>query len=544
MADYTIGGSGVIENSLNGAGIRCGQALQVTEALQLTSKGTTQPYPSPTSNSWKQGHTYWLADGAIENQNIQPLILAEIISGIKLGCFLWCNNGNKAHGTYPASDYSDWRIYFTLSDDDGIYAYDTGLSYSCQIDYNDQPLGFLNQDYCYIMALFTTGGDVYAHSCPWIRATYVLPWIPLKFEMIDLGAEYNNSRSYAKKMVYRDGTSLTADQIPKEADDSEAGGGDGDYDFSSDTISVPNLPTLGFANSGLGRLYTPTTEQLAQFSAWLYSDNILDTLAKMWSNPLDLVVSLGIVPVHPSHTGSSTKLKIGGIDTNVYMTPITNQYEELNFGSLNVTEYYGSGLDFSQTRLSIYLPYIGVRQLKTDEIMGGSVSVKYHIDLATGACIAFVTCVRSQLNSVLYQFEGNVFVQIPLIARDFSQVYQSIVRGVAETVTSGNPASAVGGAIDSAINVMGSKPNTSKSGGIGASGGLMSIRKPYLIIERPVQSKPRNYNKIYGIPSNITYTLNQLSGYTEVDDLIANTLTCTREEQDAIIARLKGGVII
>lgn len=543
MANYNIGGGAVIENSLNGKGIKLCEAFYILDGLSLSYKGTSQPYPSLTSDAWRtQGHAYWLADGILDNQDIDPLILAEV-NGIKLGVFLWCNNANIPHGTYAnASNYSNYYIYFTLSDDEGIYQMDTAVSFGCIQDYDLRIVGVLRQEYCYIMAI-SQGTKVYFHSCPWVPATIVLPWTPLTFNMLDLGREANNSNSYVREIVDRNGVSLNGDDLPHTADNSTTSTGSGKYDITSIPISVPGLPSLGFANSGLGRLFTPTSGQLNQFAAWLYSDSILDTLAKLWSNPMDLIVSLGIVPITPTNTGAITTLKIGGINTGVEMTPITNEYQELNCGNINITEFYGSSLDYNETKISIYLPYIGVRELKTDEVMDGALNVKYHIDLATGSCIAFVTCKRDRLDSVLYQFEGNIFVQMPLMARDFSQVYQSIIRSGVDAV-SGGSMSTVAGAVDSAINVMNNKPNVSKSGGIGACGGLMGIRTPYIIIERPIQSKPENYETYYGVPCNVDFTLSELSGFTKIDTLVANTLTCTKEEQDAIIARLKEGVII
>lgn len=543
MADYNIGGGAVIENSLNGKGIKLCQAYYILDGLSLSYKGTTQPYPTITSDAWRtQGHAYWLADGAIGTQDIDPLILAEI-NGIKLGVFLWCNNGNIPHGTYADNtNYNQYYIYFTLSDDEGIYQMDTAVNFGCITDYNGAIVGMLRQEYCYIMAI-SQGTKVYYHSCPWAEATYITPWLPLRFSVLDIGREANNSRSYVREIVDRNGVSLNGDELPHTPDDSRASTGSGKYDISSIPIGIPGLPGLGFANSGLGRLYTPDTGQLNQFAAWLYSDSIIDTIAKMWSNPLDLIVSLGIVPVTPTNVGSLTELKIGGVNSHVEMIPILNQYQAINCGDIDITEFYGSSLDYNETKISIYLPYVGVRELKTDEVMDGSLNVTYHIDLATGSCIAYVTCRRDRLNSVLYQFEGNVFVQMPLIARDFSTVYQSIIRSGVDAVTGGS-LSSVAGAVDTAINVMNNKPKVSKSGGIGACGGLMGIRKPYIIIERPIQSRPEGYDRFYGIPSNITYTLNELEGMTVVDDLISNTLTCTKEEQEAIISKLKQGVII
>ena len=369
---------------------------------------------------------------------------------------------------------------------------------------------------------------------------------PIEFWNLEPYVEYSNSVGVVKVPFYNGSRYIEYTELPLEVDTSGTGGGDGSFNIDSDVIDWGDMPTIGFANSGLGRLYTPNEIELYDFASWLYSSNVLDTLAKMWSNPMELVVSLGIVPLAPTHTGTRKHLYVGGVDTGVDMTPITNQYEILDCGYIDIDEYYGTSLDYGgYTVINLYLPYIGVRQLKCDEVMGGRVHVKYFVDLATGTCIAKVRCTRGDyLDAVLYQFEGNCFVQLPMMARDFSNTYQSIIRSVSDNFLSGNVVGSIGGGIDSAINVMSSKPNVSKSGSIGASGGFMSIKKPYLIIERPIQSFARNYNSYVGFPSNITSKLSSLHGYTEIEEVICSTLKCTKEEQDAIITKLKEGVII
>lgn len=338
------------------------------------------------------------------------------------------------------------------------------------------------------------------------------------------------------------GEPITIELLPESVGTSNPSGGNGTYSIYSDNIDFPSLPTLGAANSGLLTLYNPTISELRQLSNWLWSNDLLDVLEKMYAQPMDLIVTLNIVPTEPSSLGNSQEVKIGGVDTNINMTKVNNQYAIIDCGQLNVKEYYGSALDYGQyTKVSIYLPFCNVVQLKTDEVMNGTLHVRYHVDLFNGTCIAFIKIIRQGLNSVLYSFEGNMAVTLPLISRDFSNLYQGIAKTGVNMLSGGFGLTDM---LNSAINVMSSKPNVNRTGGTSATGGLLGIKKPYLIIERPIQSLASGYKSYVGYPSNITDYLYTLKGYTEVEEVICDTLKCTKEEQDAIVARLKSGVIL
>lgn len=557
MPDYTIGGHSEI------SGLSIGTAIQIENRFQFTNLPNTQYYPNPLSNHWKLEGTFWLSDGGFEEQQEEMLkqafVLCEL-ENFKLGCVLWCNNSNIPHGVYPnqipmIENMGDFRVWFFLYDNDGIYWNNGATNFSYIVNYDEQIIGYHPQERCYIW-LYTQmnsqDGAVYACNSPSNLVLIPPPisqqyWEYLAPGMVDTGVDYSNHSSFWVKLQDREGTVVSVDEIEKEGDTSESGGGDGNYNNNSIPIPFSNVPTKGFANSGLGRLFHATVNELNDFARWLYSGNssILDELSKMWSNPLDSIVSLGIVPIMPTHLEADREVVLGYTHSGVYMTPITNQYEVLDCGTLNVEPYYGSSLDYGQyTKILIFLPYIGYRSLKPDEVMGGSVAVRYIVDLATGSCIAQIKCTRQGLDSVLYQFEGNIFIQVPLMARDFSQVYQSIIRGVAGGLTSGNPATAVSGGVNSALNVMASKPITEHSGSLGASGGFMGVKIPYLIIERPIQSLPPDYAKFYGYPSNMTMYLSNVIGYTEVEEVHLNNFgTATTEELERIKDKLKKGVI-
>ena len=77
---------------------------------------------------------------------------------------------------------------------------------------------------------------------------------------------------------------------------------------------------------------------------------------------------------------------------------------------------------------------------------------------------------------------------------------------------------AVAGVSSIANGVMAMKPDVIKSGNLATTYGYMGKQKPYLIFEWPVQSLPAGFGSYKGYPANITRPLDQVKGYTEVDE--------------------------
>lgn len=392
------------------------------------------------------------------------------------------------------------------------------------------------------LTYFTFLWDTGRPSDGWNRGLYLRFGVKQDSNYLTV-AQFNNYSGYtigdAEGLV-----GVSIDDLPKNPSHSGSGGGGGTFDIQSDTIAFSTLPTISATASGLMALYCPTEAEIKTFSDWLWSNDVFTTLQKFVASPMDLIISLSIFPLTPDITAGGDTVKIGGIATGATMARLTNQYKTFDCGSINIAEFYGSALDYGQyTKLSIYLPYIGVRELKTDELMGGTISVKYNVDFLTGACVAEIQCVRQNLNAVLYSFEGNMSAQIPLTAKDFSTVYAAILRGVVDgQVSTGNPVQ--GAAVSSAMSIMAAKPQISRAGSISGNGGHLGLHTPYLILERAIQSLPDNAGMYYGYPSNITAQLSSLSGYTEVEYIVETNIHCTDEELSEIEELLKEGVYL
>lgn len=235
---------------------------------------------------------------------------------------------------------------------------------------------------------------------------------------------------------------------------SETGGGRGTFDETSDVIPLPSLPSISAANSGLVTIFRPSLSELTALGKYLWTNitDFIENLQKMFSNPMDYFVAFHIVPCNPS-VGSARIIKLGLWETSISMPPVTSQWYELNCGTVSLSEFWGSALDYApNTKVSLFLPFIGSVTLNTDEVMGRQVSVVYRIDLLSGQCVAMVTVnVRDgQAPSVLYQFTGECGVSIPLTGADWSRVYSAAIGAVGTAITGGiaaaNAGAAAGGA--------------------------------------------------------------------------------------------------
>lgn len=328
-----------------------------------------------------------------------------------------------------------------------------------------------------------------------------------------------------------------------QGDYSGSGGGGGDFDNTSTPIQIPELPSISAASTGFISLFNPTLAQLNELASYMWSNLFdIDGWKKLFADPMDAILGLSIVPVAvPS--GGVKEVKVGNISTGISLTVASTQFVEVDCGSINVNEYWGAYLDYEPyTQAQIFLPYIGIRPISVDEIMGKTIHVVYHVDILTGACCCFVKCG----DSVLYTYNGQCSIPIPITGANYTSVVNgviSVAASVGSLVASGGASAptAISAIATSSVNQM--KPQIEKSGSISGSAGVLNMQTPYLILIRPRQALPNKQNGFIGYPSLITVQLTELSGYTEVQSIHLENIPATQEELAEIESLLKGGVI-
>lgn len=322
-------------------------------------------------------------------------------------------------------------------------------------------------------------------------------------------------------------------------------GGNGDFTDENDDIPIPPVPTLSAVDTGFITLFNPSLTQLKNLASYMWGSLFdITTWKKLYADPMDCILGLSIVPVAVPN-GSSKEVKVGNLGTGISMTTAASQYVEVDCGSLNVNEYWGAYLDYSPyTKAEIYLPYIGTHPIDIDDIMGKTVSIKYHVDILSGACTAYVKCG----GSVLYEFIGQCASSIPISANDFTNVVNGVltIAGAIGTMVASGGAAApmVAGATtiaSAAVNNM--KPTVEKSGSMSGTGGMMAVQKPYIILTRPQQALPRSQNSFMGYPAFKTVYLGSVEGYTEIESIHLTNIPGTDTEIAELMELLQKGVI-
>lgn len=313
-------------------------------------------------------------------------------------------------------------------------------------------------------------------------------------------------------------------------------------------IGAGNTPTVvpqtGKASS-LYSVYNPSQEQLNQFGAWLWSSDFFEQIKKLFNDPMQAIIGLHKVfsPVQTSGLGT---IKCGYLDSSVPSKLVSEQYVTVDCGSVSLQEYFGNVFDYPPfTEISIYLPFIGVRRLDPSDIMRATVSVKYHVDVFTGACLADVNVKRDTAGGVLYTFPGSCSVQYPLSSGSYMGIVSTIASTVVSAVTAPTPlgmgAAVLGGITNLAFN---SHANVDRSGSFTGNAGAMGSKIPYLIISRPQTAMAQNFETLSGYPSNTYTKLSACTGFTQVKFVHVENLNATDAEKQEIEQLLKEGVIL
>lgn len=327
-------------------------------------------------------------------------------------------------------------------------------------------------------------------------------------------------------------------------------------DYLVPNITFPNFqypeqPTgdtpAGFipTNSMSSKLYTvynPSNGNLDSLGAFLWNTSIIQQLVELFTNnPMDAIISLHQIYATPS-TGSNKNIILGVLDSGVSAPVVTNQYITIDCGSVEVSEIYGDARDYTQVQTDIFLPFIGLRSLDCHDVIGCKIGVKFKIDVYTGSTLAEISVTKQGVTQILYTFEGNCSVQIPLTAADRSRMIQGIVAATTGLVTGGvgamvgaAAAASMGGAMQTSI-----QKSSAFSGNAGAMGG----KKPYIVITRQKSADASNFPELLGYPTNKGIYLKDCHGFTRVKEIHIDIPRATAQEKEALYNVLRNGIVI
>ena len=335
------------------------------------------------------------------------------------------------------------------------------------------------------------------------------------------------------------------------------------HDSDKIDIDDPNESGIDACNSGFVTLYCPTKQSVIDFNNYLFTDitdSISQQLKRLISDPFEYVVFVAMCHFTPTESVAQHNIVFAGIDSGISAPIINPQFKQLDCGEIKIPYDNYNFTDFSPlSKAYIYLPYVGFRELKIDEIRGATLSLVYRIDMMTGSFVATLRAIRGlrgfwsnaqskdyEFQSIILMAEGNCYEMLPLSATDYRNFYQGLmgIIGGGMSVASGNVA---GGFGSMGTSVVAMKPSVNRSGNPSGNYGYFGNQRAFIVIESPFGANPKELGQYEGYPSNLYLQIGSLAdAYVEIDpDTIwMNDIPCFDDEMNEIKDLMNKGVFV
>lgn len=479
-----------------------------------------------------------LSDVTIKIEYVPPNVEYKGVStSHRIIAFVYDKNGNEITGSGFGSSYSntDEMTYMHIV----LIARQTEASAPFDTENSDKWIMSLTDMNDYVVGVGSITDKPFASKVvdEWLYPKQVgVKGFP-EFYTIVHCSEDINTKNTAKAIM--NGNIL--DDENDIGGNSSVGGGGGSHFTESDIINIPSLPTSNMLANRMISCYGMTNNGLNELASFLWSDNFVNSLKKLYDSPMQNIIDLSIMPIDYS-VYEPGAVKIGNVMTDANGDLIDRQFYEIDLGALECSEIWGSALDYAPyTRALLYLPFIGYVPIDINKIMGTTISIKYHVDIVTGDCMAFV----QSDNQLVLMRNGNMKTHIELSSSNNIERYKAFAQLLGATVTSSvSPISSAEVGLSSALTVAMGKPIYETAGNFSSTSGLMSPRYAFIVYSRPNQCLPKKYKTFNGYPSFITSKLADLSGFTSVNQVHLEGINATDEELTEIADLLKKGVIL
>lgn len=370
------------------------------------------------------------------------------------------------------------------------------------------------------------------------------------------------------------------DRTPDEFEDTE-----GTYDSTSDDHHITVLPTINSSSAGFVNVYRPTSTNLRALAGFMWSNDVMSKLATNAINPMDMIVSAHVIPGTPSVSGqeyiqlgpAKFDAGFGGPQVDV----VTSDFIELSILPYHVDRYYGLFPDFKAS-ISLYIPFLGWRDVDVQDVMDRTFQLKYRINAITGDFVTWLDITDEDGNNIIpYEWTGNCRSTIMLSQAQYSPLSIVGLLGGETTMSSVgkfaavnagiNAVAGLGGSIGGAIgsrfggeaggiagsmigNAAGSAASSvantfldpsvrvSHSGSISGVNGFMADRQCMIKIHLDNYLPTQGFEKLMGYKSNYRGTISEFTGYGEFENVVVDDTIMTEAERTDIVSRLQRGV--
>lgn len=432
-------------------------------------------------------------------------------------------------------DFSNSTIYIRAGKQysDGIHHHPFK-----ELDYNDGSIKFTWYDI-----------DEVAETnllYPWINLEVYASYIDdngeenkSKFCSVDLRKKDPNFIGMYQNVVNgSDGSNITVvnyDDDPEGYDDDD----DDYHDPADNEDDTPDDSTDITVSGEVCKTFKIEEIELKKLSQFLWTSDFFDNILLVNNSPIENIISLKALIGTVATTGRSQTLTLGNVTTTANAVPC-NESITINVGSITLPRKYNNFLDFEPyTKVQIYLPFYGCAMLDSSLVIARTISIKYIIDVITAT--AKIKIIHD--DKTLYEFKTTCGTDLPITSSNRASVemgYLSSGVGMGVSIASGNMI----GALASGLSMAQSQYHSSTSGNVSGVLNFHDSRMVTVLVDRPVYTELRNFNKTHGRVCNLSKTLRDLRGFTKCAENVQIPFNCLDEERAMIIEQLVNGVII
>lgn len=311
--------------------------------------------------------------------------------------------------------------------------------------------------------------------------------------------------------------------------------------------------------------YALTAANAHAFGSWLWGTGFdLDQLKLVVNNPIENIVSCKLFPFSVTG-GTAENVKLGNVQSTVSGNKLPENVERMFvFGDIFIEGFYDNFLDYAPyTKLTLYLPYIGFKELDPTEVMGRYIQVRYYVDLVTGVCRAVVfshgtETATENIFKPIASYDGVIGQDVPVVGSNRAQIEAGYVVGGAKVITDiasgigaaitgnvGGALNSVGNAVSTGINSAMAMYHTYTEGTPSPAVSRFDEQKLYVIVNSPMYTEPTLYAHQNGKPCNLTCRLSELHGYTVIDNTVdLSSISCEAGERKEILNLLTSGIYL
>ena len=343
-------------------------------------------------------------------------------------------------------------------------------------------------------------------------------------------------------------------------------GGDGDN--ISDEIAYPDPDIIPI---GLHDRYWLDSAGVNSLKDFLFSDTFLNNPLRLWTDPGEYIVNLSYYPFDGaiiSKYQDTVNVSIGAVGSDIPAIGMrTSDKPYIYGGSVTINPYYGNYLDYAPyTSIDIYIPYVGVRQLNVNQVVGHTVKLLYCIDFNSQLFTAMLGLdgegyiadgiYIGNVGQVLTQYSGTMSVQCPLSGTSNNQTVTNSIQGAlgivnnAGTIAGGvlklDVGKIVGGATGALNTLAGSNDIMTPQvyGSVTPLTGIFAPQTAYVIINRPITAKPAAWQELHGTAAGYSGAVSNFTGFLQCSDVYVTPGNMTEQEQAEIIRLLQEGIYI